>query len=468
MNAAAITAPPDLNNDLLKWMTSTSPCYTSFPCADRFVEAFSANEYRQALELRRCGPAITGRPMSLNVNIPFCETQCYFCTSSTVVTRQHGHAASYLKLLTREVELHTAVLGGCQAVNQLHLGGGTPTFFSDTELGDLMQMLRRHFKFLPGGDYTIEIDPRTVNASRLDALVALGFNRLSIGVQDLDTAVQKAVHRVQPAQDVAQLFHDARQRHFDSINVDLMHGLPHQSPESFKRTLSEVLAWAPDRIALYAYEHQPAYFKPQRHIATEALPSNAARQRIHANAVAALLSAGYVFVGVDHFALPTDALAIAKRQGRLHRNFQGFSPQPDCDLIGLGLSARGRIGACYSQNAKTLEAYTDRLKQGLFPVVSGIALTRDDLIRRAIIMALMCQGEVSFEAVELGYLIDFRHYFAAEFALLTPFVHQGWVVVDEAGIQVTGAGLYGVRAVAMVFDRYRQADHARARFSKVI
>lgn len=468
MNAAATNARPDLNPSLLKWVSSPSPCYTSFPSVDRFVEAFAAKDYKQALVQRRSGPTVTGRPMSLYVNIPFCETQCYFCASSTVVTRQHGQAGAYLNLLTREVELHTAVLGVGHGVNQLHLGGGTPTFLSDAELGDLMHMLRQHFKLLPGGDYTIEVDPRTVNASRLDALVALGFNRLSIGVQDLDTAVQKAVQRIQPAQDVAQLFHDARQRDFDSINVDLMHGLPHQSPASFKRTLAEVMAWRPDRIALYSYAHQPAHFKPQRHIVTDALPSDAARQAIHSNAIAALLSAGYVFVGMDHFALPTDALAIAKRQGRLHRNFQGFSPQPDCDLIGLGLSARGRIGACYSQNAKTLGAYSDRLNQGLFPVVSGIALSRDDLIRRAIIMALVCQGEVSFEAVELGYLIDFRHYFAAELALLVPFIHQGWVVVDEAGIQVTETGLYGVRAVAMVFDRYLQADHTRAQFSKVI
>lgn len=464
---ADVTAPSDLNH-LFEQTNNAGPCYTSFPSADRFLETFSANDYRQALAQRRSVPMAAGRPLALGVHIPFCETQCYFCNASSVITHQHAHAGTYLKHLTREVEMHSAIGGVGQSVSQLHLSGGTPTFFSDAELGALMGMLRRHFKLLAGGDYAIEVDPRTVNASRLDALVALGFQRLSIGVYDLDPVVQQAVQRIQPAKRVAQLFQEARQCGFDSINVDLMHGLPHQSPDSFQRTLAEVLAWRPDRIGLHAYEHQPAHFVPQRRILTAALPSQSVKKVIHSNAMTELLSAGYVFVGMDHFALPTDVLAIAKRQGRLHRNLQGFSPQPDCDLIGLGVSSRSRIGACYSQNAKTLEAYTERLGQGLFPVVSGIALTRDDLIRRAVIMALMCQGEVSFESIELGYLIDFRLYFVAELVLLTPFIHQGMVVVDDSGIQLSESGLYDARAVAMIFDRYLQADPKRAQFFKVI
>ena len=466
MNAAATISAQFKR--LPEWPSCTGPCYTSFPSADRFVEAFSVREYTQALRQRHSGSRSLGRPMALSVHIPFCETQCYFCAANAVITRQRGRISTYLKHLTREVALHTAVLGVGQAVNQLHLGGGTPTFLNDAELGELMGMLRRNFKFLPSGDYTIEIDPRSVNAARLDVLSTLGFNRLSLGVQDLDPVVQKAVHRIQPAHQVAQLFEQARQRGFLSINVDLMQGLPHQSPASFQRTLTAVLSWRPDRISLYAYEHQPAYFKPQRHIIAATLPRDAAKQAMYSNAVLALQEAGYILVGMDHFALPTDALAIAKRQGRLNRNLQGFSPQPDCDSIGLGPSARSRIGACYSQNAKTLDAYADRLNQGLFPVVSGIALTRDDLIRRAVIMALMCQGEVLFESIELGYLIDFHHYFAAELALLRPLISEGWVTVDQAGIEVSESGLHRVRAVAMVFDRYLQADRTRAQFSKVI
>lgn len=464
---ADVTAPPDLNH-LFEQMNNAGPCYTSFPSADRFLETFSANDYQQALAQRRSAPMAAGRPLALSVRIPFCETQCYFCNSSSVITHQHARAGTYLKQLTREVEMHSAIGGVGQSVSQLHLSGGTPTFFSDAELGALMDMLRRNFKLVAGGDYAIEVDPRTVDAARLDALVGLGFKRLSLGVFDLDPVVLQAVQRIQPAKRVAQVFQEARQRGFDSINVDLMHGLPHQSSDTFERTIAEVLGWRPDRIGLHAYEHQPAHFAPQRRIMTTDLPSQTAKKTIHTNAMAALLEAGYVFVGMDHFALPTDRLAIAKRQGRLHRNLQGFSPQPDCDLIGLGVSARSRIGACYSQNATTLGAYAERLDEGRFPIVSGIALTRDDLIRRAIIMALMCQGEVSFESIELGYLIDFRLYFGAELALLTPFIHQGMVVVDDAGIQLSESGLYDARAVAMVFDRYLQADPTRTPISKVI
>jgi oxygen-independent coproporphyrinogen III oxidase len=465
MNADA--AHPDLK-DLL-CLLSTSGCrYTSFPTVDRFVEAFGAKEYQQALAQRRSGPGATGRSLSLYVHIPFCETACYFCACNKVVTRQHERAGPYLKDLTREVELHTAELGVGQPVSQLHVGGGTPTFLNDAELSDLMSMLRRNFRLVPGGEYTIEVDPRTVDASRLDTLAALGFNRLSIGIQDFDPAVQKAVHRVQPAEQVVQLFHAARQKHFDAISVDLIYGLPLQSPESFERSLSEVIELRPDRIAVYAFAHLPQRFKPQRHIVPAALPSDAAKSTMQKNSMASLLAAGYVHVGLDLFALPTDSLAIAKWQGRLHRNFQGYSTQPDCDLIGLGVSAMGRIGATYSQNALTLEEYSDRLAQGIFPVVRGIALTRDDLVRRAIIMALMCQGEVSFESIELGYLIHFPDYFASELVALEAFVAQGVIAVDRAGIQVTPSGWAVVRAVAMVFDRYLQSDRARADLSKII
>ena len=307
-----------------------------------------------------------------------------------------------------------------------------------------------------------------MDATRLDTLAELGFNRLSIGIQDFDPAVQKAVHRIQPAEQVVQLFQEARQRQFDSISVDLIFGLPQQSPESFDRSLSQVIELRPDRIALYAYAHQPERFKPQRHINTAALPGEAAKVTMQTNSMASLLGAGYIHLGLDHFALPTDALAIAKWQGRLHRSFQGYSAQPDCDLIGLGVSAIGRIGATYSQNANTLEEYSDRLDQGIFPVIRGMALTRDDLVRRAIIMALICQGEVSFESIELGYLIDFKHYFSPELEALRPYAKQGVVTIDDSGIQITETGWNFVRAVAMVFDRYLQTDRTRAELSKII
>jgi oxygen-independent coproporphyrinogen-3 oxidase len=359
-------------------------------------------------------------------------------------------------------------MGMGQTITQLHLGGGTPTFLSDDELRELMAMLRRNFTFAPNGEYAIEVDPRTIDASRLDTLAELGFNRLSFGVQDFDAAVQKAVHRVQPAEQVFELVAAARARGFNAINIDLIYGLPLQSPESFDRTLVLVNELRPERIALFAYAHLPERFKPQRRINTVELPSGGAKVAMLSRSMSALMGAGYVYVGMDHFALPTDALAVAKRQGRLHRNFQGYSTQPDCDLIGLGVSSIGRIGATYSQNAKTLEAYYDHLDQGHFAVERGLALSRDDLVRRAVIMALMCQGHVAFESIELAFLVDFRRYFSEELVALQQLADQGLVAVEESGLQVTEMGWFFVRAVAMVFDRYLQTDRTRAKFSKII
>jgi oxygen-independent coproporphyrinogen-3 oxidase len=359
-------------------------------------------------------------------------------------------------------------VGTGQVVSQLHLGGGSPTFLSDAELRELMSMLRRNFTLAPGGEYSIEVDPRTVDETRLKTLAELGFNRLSFGVQDFDPAVQKAVHRVQPAEQVFALVESARRIGFESVNVDLIYGLPRQTPESFDRTLAQVAELRPDRIALYAYAHLPERFKPQRRIIAAELPVAGAKVSMLSRSLSAFIEAGYVYVGMDHFALPNDALAVAKRQGRLHRNFQGYSTQPDCDLIGLGVSAIGRVGATYSQNAKTLEEYYDYLDQGRLPVVRGLALSRDDLVRRAVIMALMCQGQLQFESIELAFLVDFKSMFAQELETLRGMQDQGLVEVNGCGIQVTPTGWFFVRGVAMVFDRYLQADRTRARFSKII
>jgi oxygen-independent coproporphyrinogen-3 oxidase len=457
-----------ISPDLLRRFDVPGPRYTSYPTADRFVEAFGASEYVQALEQRSHGPAAAALPLSIYVHVPFCESLCYYCACNKIITKHKSKAADYLRYLAREIDLHTTVLGLSQPVSQLHLGGGTPTFLSDDELRDRRAMLRRSFAMAPGAECSIEVDPRTVDASRLRVLADLGFNRLSFGVQDFDADVQKAVHRVQPYEQVAQLMEDARRIGFDSINVDLIYGLPRQTPESFARTLAQVSQLRPDRIALYGYAHLPERFKPQRRIVTADLPGGAAKVAMLSQALAAFLSAGYTYIGMDHFALPGDALAVAKRQGRLHRNFQGYSTQPDCDLIGLGVSAIGKIGATYSQNAKTLEEYCDHLDHGRLPTVRGLALTRDDLARRAVIMALMCQGQVLFETIEQAWLLDFRAHFASELENLRELQEQGLVTIEEDGIQVTASGWFFVRAVAMVFDRYLQADRNRARFSRII
>ena len=454
--------------DLLRRYDGAGPRYTSYPTADRFVEAFTATDQGHALAQRRSGVASLAPPLSLYVHIPFCASLCYFCACNKIITRHQATAAAYLRYLEREVQLYTDQLGTGQVVSQLHLGGGTPTFLFDDELRELMAMLRRAFSLVPGGEYSIEVDPRTVDGGRLATLAELGFRRISFGVQDFDPEVQKAVHRVQSYQQVSDLVAQARALGFDSVNVDLIYGLPRQTPESFAHTLLQVQQLRPDRIALYGYAHLPERFKAQRRILAAELPTAADRMALLSQSLAALVGVGYVYVGMDHFALPGDSLAVAKRQGRLHRNFQGYSTQPDCDLIGLGVSAIGRVGTTYSQNVKTLDAYYDNLRRGQLPIDRGLALTHDDIVRRAVIMALMCQGRVEFESVERAYLIDMHRYFEPELLRLRELAAQGLLVFEPAALRLTEIGWYFVRAVAMVFDRYLLADPHRERFSRII
>jgi oxygen-independent coproporphyrinogen III oxidase len=466
---AAQPATVSLSDEQLAKLDVPGPRYTSYPTADRFVEAFGSDQYRQALRQRAMGARVGGAPpLSLYVHIPFCDSVCYYCACNKIITKHKSRGAEYLHWLEREVELHRAEIGSAQPVSQLHLGGGSPTFLSDDELASLMTLLRGAFKLQPQAELSIEVDPRTATPQRLRNLAALGFNRVSFGIQDFDPEVQAAVHRVQSFEMVQELVAEARALRFESINADLIYGLPRQTPESFRRTIAQVARLRPSRIALYAYAHLPERFKPQRRIHAAELPRGEQRVRMLGDALAGFVGSGYVYIGMDHFALPGDALAVAKRQGRLHRNFQGYSTQPDCDLVALGVSSIGRIGATYSQNAKTMEEYQDALAQGRFPVVRGLALTRDDLVRRAVIMALMCQGRVEFESIELAHLVKVPEVFAAELARLRQLQEMGLVQVDDQEIQITPTGWYFVRAIAMVFDRHLQSDQARERFSRII
>ncbi|MDO9002555.1 MAG: oxygen-independent coproporphyrinogen III oxidase [Aquabacterium sp.] len=458
-----------LSDALLRRLDVPGPRYTSYPTADRFVEAFGHNEYRQALRQRAQGATVGGSgPLSIYIHIPFCEQLCYYCACNKIITKHKSRGAEYLVDLQREIDLHVVELGRTQPVSQLHLGGGSPTFLDDNELAALMAMLRGAFKLLPDAEVSIEVDPRTATPQRLRNLREMGFNRVSFGVQDFDPDVQVAVHRIQPFESVRELVAEARALRFESINADLIYGLPKQTPESFKRTIAQIAELRPTRIALYAYAHLPQRFKPQRRIDDHALPTAEQRIRMLRAGIAGFIANGYVYIGMDHFALPGDALAIAKRQGRLHRNFQGYTTQPDCDLISLGVSGIGRVGATYSQNAKTLDEYHDALDQGNFPIVRGLALTRDDLLRRAVIMALMCQGRVEFESIELAHLVKMHEVFAHEFEELKQLEKMGLVEVSDQDIQVTAMGWFFVRAVAMVFDRNLQADRVRERFSRII
>ena len=454
---------------LLRRLDVPGPRYTSYPTADRFVEAFGPHEYAQALRQRADGANVGGtKPLSLYVHIPFCESVCYYCACNKVITKHHERGEEYLDVLDAEIELHVAALGRGQAVSQLHLGGGSPTFLSDDELARLMSSLRRGFKLAPGAEISIEIDPRTATPSRLQRIAEMGFNRLSFGIQDFDPDVQQAVHRVQSYESVRELIVQARALHFESINTDLIYGLPKQTPESFARTIAQVAELRPDRIALYSYAHLPQRFKPQRRIISADLPPPDHRIRMLGDAISGFIGNGYTYIGMDHFALPGDSLSAARRQGRLHRNFQGYSTQPDCDLIGLGVSSIGRMGTTYSQNAKTLPEYYDAVRQGTFPVVRGLSLTRDDLVRRAVIMALMCQGRVEFQSIELAHLVNMREYFAPEIESLAPLAEAGLGEVGAEEIQVTASGWFFVRGVAMAFDRYLRNDQVRERFSRII
>jgi oxygen-independent coproporphyrinogen-3 oxidase len=467
MSAAALAPAPSIPAALLGAIDVPGPRYTSYPTADRFVDSFGEAEYRAALRSRREGPT-RDAPISLYVHVPFCESVCYYCACNKVITKHHERAAEYLDALDAEIALVARSLGNEQRVSQLHFGGGTPTFLSDAELERVMLSLHRAFDVVAGAELSIEVDPRTVTPQRLAHLRALGFNRASFGVQDFDPDVQKAVHRVQPFESVRDLVASARALRFDSINADLIYGLPLQTATSFARTVEQIGELRPDRIALYAYAHLPQRFKPQRRIVPAELPDGARRVAMLGSAVRGFLERGYTHVGMDHFALPDDALAVAKREGRLQRNFQGYSTQPDCDLVAFGVSAIGRVGASYHQNAKTLPEYYEALAAGRLPVVRGLALDADDLLRRDVIMTIMCQGRLDFAAIERSHGVDVAERFAAELAALEPLVDAGLVERDAAAIRVTTPGWYVVRAIAMVFDRHLQGDRVRDRFSRIL
>lgn len=465
---ALAAASLGLSEAILGLIDKPGPRYTSYPTADRFNTRTGRSDYELALNQRALATR-EGRPQQagLYVHIPFCESVCYYCACNKVVTRQHDRATAYLEALEREMSLHAQVLGYETPMTSLHLGGGTPTYLHDAELVRLMHSLREHFSIGADAELAVEVDPRTVDAQRLRHLQALGFNRLSLGVQDFDAQVQRAVHREQSGEQVSLLVESAQRMGFHSVNLDLIYGLPRQTETSFRQTLERVARIRPNRLALYAYAHLPQRFKPQRRIDEAELPGAAQRLAMLGQAIEHLLSSGYVYIGMDHFALPDDELAVAKHQGRLHRNFQGYTAMPDVDLIGLGVSAIGRMGIRYVQNVKEIAAYQQALARGEFAVQRGITLSRDDLVRRSVIMALMCQGRVEFESIELAHLVSFEEYFEPELRDLAPWVDLGLLTREAGALALTDRGWFGVRAVAMVFDRRLRQDLTQSRHSRV-
>jgi oxygen-independent coproporphyrinogen-3 oxidase len=453
------------DSEIIRRYDINGPRYTSYPTADRFSPALDADAYKNWLTARKGGP---DRPLSLYFHIPFCNTICYYCGCNKIITKDHGRSAKYIRYLAREMALTCEHLGGGREVVQLHFGGGTPTFLSDEEMRLLMGHIRENFQLQPGGEYSIEVDPRKVDAATVALLGEVGFNRMSLGVQDFDAAVQKAVNRIQSEEETLAVMRAARANGFLSISIDLIYGLPHQSVESFERTLERIIEAAPDRVAIYNYAHLPHLFMPQRRINPADVPSADQRLAILALAIEKLTAAGYVFIGMDHFAKPDDELAVAQREGRLHRNFQGYSTHAECDLLGFGISSIGKVDPTYAQNVKTLDEYYERLDAGMLPAFRGIVLSADDLLRRAVVSDLMCHFELSYAAVEARYGIEFASYFATELADLKELEQGGLIALDSDAIRVLPRGRLLVRAVAMVFDAHLRTDRERRRYSKVI
>lgn len=435
------------------------PRYTSYPTADRFHAGFGEDAYLAALDDCRAGGA--DAPLSLYLHIPFCENICYYCGCNKIITRDHGRSARYVRYLGREMALVAARLGERRPVVQSHWGGGTPTFLDPLEMRQVMAALHRHFDLRADGEHSIEIDPRRVDDERMALLAELGFNRVSLGVQDFDPEVQAAIHRVQPVEDTRRVVEASRRLGFLSISMDLIYGLPHQTAARFGATIERVLEMRPDRLSLYSYAHLPHVFKPQRRIDEAAMPSAGDKLDILVSAMERLTAAGYVYIGMDHFALPDDALAGAQREGRLQRNFQGYATHAGHDQLGFGISAIGAVAGRYVQNARTLDEYYGALDAGRLPVLRGHVSHADDRLRKDIIGALMCHGGLDTAEVGRRHGIDFEATFAAERVELVALAEQGLVRMSAGRIEVTPLGRLLVRRVAMVFDRYLR-DERRA------
>jgi oxygen-independent coproporphyrinogen III oxidase len=457
----------EFDRDLLARYDVAAPRYTSYPTAASFGP-YTEREYRDWVEIGNGDPF--PRPLSLYVHLPFCATVCFYCACNRIVTGNRARITRYLKLLIRELELQSALFDDDRPVEQLALGGGTPNLLDLEQLGELVGAVRRCFTHRADreGDFSIEIDPRRCVPADLAALRALGFNRVSFGVQDLDPDVQRAVNRVQPAQGILDLIGAARCQGLRSVNVDLIYGLPRSSVRSFADTLDTVIAAAPDRLSVFGYAHLPWQFKMQRRIDPADLPSSGEKLEMFGHTVRRLEAAGYVHIGLDHFALPRDELARAQRDGALTRNFQGYSSRGDCELLGLGVSAIGMTEYAYSQNARRLADYEAAVSAGALPIHLGYVLSDDDRLRRDVILGLMCYSRIDVERIEREWDVDFTARFGPEIERLQAMAADGLVEPSRRCIQVTPRGRLLVRNIAMLFDAHRERLAQAATFSRAI
>jgi oxygen-independent coproporphyrinogen-3 oxidase len=458
----------DFDPGLIRRLDRPGPRYTSYPTADRFSTPFSPSAYMAHALKRNAGGQHRG--LSLYLHIPFCPTLCLYCACNKIVTRDRSRVSRYLGYLMREVAMQGELFHSNKLVEQLHWGGGSPSYLTPGQMHELMRTIRQHFRLTDDvrGDFSIEVDPRYTTPAMVAKLRAIGFNRLSVGVQDFDPAVQKAVNRVQTPEETFAVLEAARREGYKSTNVDLIYGLPLQNVISFNKTLTQVIAHGPDRLAIYNYAHLPHVFKAQRRIDEADLPSAEARLQILQVAVQRLSAAGYEYIGMDHFAKPDDDLAVAQRQGRLRRNFMGYTTHADTDIVGMGVSAISSIGAMYAQNVYTAEEYYERLDGEELPVLRGMELTPDDLLRREVIQGLLCHFLLYIRSIEEAYLIDFRSYFAREIEDLQPLVEAGLLTIDDEWINVTPKGRFLIRNICMVFDRHLRAAPRPGGYSRTI
>lgn len=457
------------NETLIKKYSTAAPRYTSYPTALQFDAQFDTQQLSNAIT----SSASKQTPLSLYIHIPFCRNICYYCGCNKIVTKHRSNATNYLRYLYKEIALQAAQFDSDkQTVEQLHIGGGTPTFLSNDQLFELISTIRQHFQLLNGdrGDYSIELDPREADWETLHHLRGLGFNRISLGVQDFDAQVQQAIHREQSVEQVQSLVDSARTMLYRSIHFDLIYGLPKQSVHSFMQTIDQVIDMYPDRISLFNYAHMPERFATQRRIKESDLPSAETKLAIFQHASQRLLTAGYRYIGMDHFALPDDTLAIAQEDGTLHRNFQGYTTHPQCDLIGLGISAISHIGDTYSQNSTNPQPYYQLLDDDKLPIMRGLKLNHDDIIRQTVIAELICHFKLNVHQLEQQYQIDFMHYFKDALSQLQPMIDDGLLNYEQGILTVSEQGRHIIRNICVCFDRYLNPlpIAQRATFSRVI
>ncbi len=452
--------------DLIKRYDKSGPRYTSYPTAVAFTPDFTEENFAQHAEKSNQA----GGPLSLYFHIPFCDTICFYCACNKIATKDYSKTPTYLEYLYKEMDMQAKLFDASRVVEQLHWGGGTPTFLKHHEIEALMAYTRKTFNLLndDSGDYSIEIDPRSVSKDTIKLLRDVGFNRFSLGVQDVDEKVQIAVNRIQPIKDTQAIIDACRENNAHSVSIDLIYGLPLQTVEGFAQTLQTAIEMNPDRMSVFNYAHLPHIFKPQRRINADQLPSSEEKLEILQQSIETLTHAGYEYIGMDHFAKPNDELAIAQAEGSLHRNFQGYTTHAECDLVAMGVSSISSIHNSYSQNEKDIDGYYAAIKAGRLPIIRGLALTDDDVLRREIIQQLSCHFKLDFKCIEKQFTINFSEYFAIELKDLLPMQDDDLLTLSENNIQVTPRGRMLIRNICMVFDLHLRQQKGMQSFSKVI